>query len=96
MDLDVNFIASSSPERSVRQELRLCVLRQLLVWVTFADQLAALREADRCLLDKVSRHLLTRLSERGRVDVPDWLSEEAALCWRVLIVGWDHFCRSTH
>jgi len=96
LDLDEAGSAERSTEPSVRQELRRCVLRQLLVWATFADQLAALREADRCLLDRVHRHLLVQLSRQDEEGASAWPAEDAALCWQVLLVGWDHFCRSTH
>ena len=82
-------------EPPVRQELRSCVLRQILVWATFADQLAALREEDRRLLDRVQARLLASLAGQGDGAAPAQSAGDAALCWQILIVGWDHFCRST-
>lgn len=88
--------AGSDMEPSLRMAMRRGVLHQLLVWATFADQLAALRERDRHLLDMTHKHLLGKLSECNVGGKTAWSAEEAALGWKVLFVGWDHFCRSTH
>jgi hypothetical protein len=63
------------------------VLRQLVIWATFANQLSALKKEGRDTLDKVYDHLLSTLQECQ--DEP-----ESTLRWQVLIVGWEHFCRT--
>jgi hypothetical protein len=86
--------ASGSPTRA-RRELRIGLLRQLLAWATHADELAALHSQDRELLDKVHTYILEMLRTLNNSSNQVSSGEEAALGWRVLIVGWERFCRST-
>jgi hypothetical protein len=86
--------AGSDTEPAGREGLRSALLRQMRVWATFADQLAALRAVDGQLLDRVHEHLLGQIRRRAEGSASAWPAEDVALCWQVLIVGWDHLCRS--
>ena len=68
-------------------------LRHMLVWCTFADQLAAAKQKDRELLNQVHNFLVGRIKA---LSAKEERSETSDLCWRILLVGWDHLCRSTY
>lgn len=92
-DLEHETAAQAQQEPSVKQELKTCILQQILVWATFADQLAALHKEDRGLLSEVHQLLVSKLSSESSEDF--WSEEDRDLCWRILFVGWDRFCRTT-
>ena len=70
------------------------VLSQILIWATYANQLAAVKEEDRKLLNSVYQFLMDKLSVEPEKMVAE-LAGEKDICWRILVVGWDFFCRST-
>ena len=69
-------------------------LSQILIWATYANQLAAVKEEDRKLLNSVYQFLMDKLSVEPEKMVAEQ-AEEKDICWRILVVGWDFFCRST-
>lgn len=81
-------------ELATKKELRMMVLRQILIWATYANQLAAVKEEDRKLLNSVYKFLMDKLSAEPEKMVTK-LAEEKDICWKILVVGWDFFCRST-
>lgn len=91
---DTQKSAQRQQELEDTQALRNCILRQILTWTTFADQLASAKKEDRTLMNRVYKYLVSKLS--GDHDpMPKGLMEEREICWRILFVGWDHLCRST-
>lgn len=79
---------------TAQKELRTQVLRQILIWATYADQLAPLREENRRILNSVFKFLMAKLSANHENITAEQV-EEKDICWRILLVGWDQFCRST-
>ena len=78
----------------VRKELRRCILQQIQVWVTFADQLAPFHKKDQELLNEVFKYLINKLSINKEKKTQESV-DETDIHWKILFVGWDKFCRST-
>lgn len=82
-----------SERLSSLDDLRQSLLEHMLIWATFADQLAAAFEKDHRLLNEIYRYLVNRLNELYKRDSS--FVKEYQICLRILVVGWDVFCRST-
>lgn len=70
------------------------MLKQILIWSTFADQLSGEHQRDRELLNEVHAYLMKALATKAeeRLQVS---AIEDDICWKILFVGWDFFCRTT-
>lgn len=95
-------LESSSPSKadgeassvSTASSLKRAVLKQILIWATFADQLAGEHQKDRELLDSLLVYLLDTLRREGEPKSEEHRTLED-LCWKIIFVGWDYFCRTS-
>ena len=61
----------------------------MLTWATFADQLSSSKPEGQQILNLVRNHLMSMIENQ------DLCPGEKNLCWKILIVGWELFARSS-
>jgi len=86
-------LADKISEEADNEKFKFRILSQILVWTTFASQLAALKPKDASLLDEVSDYFENLLAE-NKGDHSKLNQSEADLVWKIMLVGWNYFCRT--